>query len=636
MQRHQEDLQRCSESWSSRFRLQSSESEAGWCSASSEVPVGVAFAGRFDGTAPKLPPPPKATTPVACSEDALARIAEEKLRVTGSTNDGSNDLNESPSSTRTSSREQNARIFGRSQLESEVLPAVAAPADFRPPSAPCGAWMEPLKPADLRPSGLRPGSLGRRARVQPDDELSDPGEMAAVLQPFDGRGESSRGSRPSPSRSQTQALFSPLSKKTMGSLGSSSAFLVRLTRSSAYELASTLLIVLNAVLVIWETERRAALAQAQASGADVKREEVYFRIVACWFCAIFIADLGLRMIGERLHFFQSREWRWNVFDMFVALSAAAEVIVDFHSSADQTATASQLSHFLRKFSMLRILRLLRAIRTMRSVRVMRFIRELRIMVLSLTGSLKSLAWAVVLLAIVLLVFSVFFTEGAVAYCERHRGEKSEEVEQLLQYFGTVSTATVSLFMAMSGGEDWGNIMKSLDPLPLEYRLLFLVFITFAVLALLNVVTAVFVGAAMQQAQADREMVVQEEIHHKGELVNLMQQVFNELDMNGSGALSLEEFEKHIEDDKILAYLRVLEIEVSQVKILFTLLDVDNTGEVDIDEFVGGCIRLRGGATSMDLAVLKYQVEWILRNLRDVRQAICDGQPLCQTLPRDGW
>jgi len=124
---------------------------------------------------------------------------------------------------------------------------------------------------------------------------------------------------------------------------------------------------------------------------------------------------------------------------------------------------------------------------------------------------------------------------------------------------------------------------------------------------------------MQRSQCDREMVVQKEIEQKGEFVTIMQQVFDELDTNNSGALSLEEFEKHIEDERVMAYLRTLEIEVSQVRTLFTLLDVDKTGEVDIEEFVGGCLRLRGGATNMDLAVLKYQVEWILKDVKSLHK-----------------
>merc|ERR1712066_1182968 len=107
---------------------------------------------------------------------------------------------------------------------------------------------------------------------------------------------------------------------------------------------------------------------------------------------------------------------------------------------------------------------------------------------------------------------------------------------------------------------------------------------------------------------------QQEMQYKVELEGIIQQVFIELDANQSGSLSLEEFEKHIEDEKIIAYLRSRGIDISQVRTLFTLLDVDQTGDVDMDEFVNGVIRLKGGATSMDLAVLTYQVEYILHNM----------------------
>merc|ERR1712007_43332 len=168
---------------------------------------------------------------------------------------------------------------------------------------------------------------------------------------------------------------------------------------------------------------------------------------------------------------------------------------------------------------------------------------------------------------------------------------------------------------MGGGEDWGVFLDSLEPLPIEYSILFLTFITFAILSLLNVVTAVFVNTAMQRSQNDRELAVQQEIESKDELTAIVQQVFIELDTNHSGALSLEEFEKHVEDEKIMAYLRTRGIDIGQVRNLFALLDVDQTGDVDMDEFVQGVLRLKGGATSMDLAVLTYQVEWIVHNMK---------------------
>lgn len=48
--------------------------------------------------------------------------------------------------------------------------------------------------------------------------------------------------------------------------------------------------------------------------------------------------------------------------------------------------------------------------------------------------------------------------------------------------------------------------------------------------------------------------------------------------------------------------------------LFKLLDTDNMGKVPLDRFVMGCLRFRGGAKSLDLAVLSYKVEAMERDL----------------------
>jgi hypothetical protein len=169
-------------------------------------------------------------------------------------------------------------------------------------------------------------------------------------------------------------------------------------------------------------------------------------------------------------------------------------------------------------------------------------------------------------------------------------------------------------MAMSGGVDWADIWEALSPLPSEYKFGFLLFVTFATLALLNIVTAVFVESAMQRSQCDRELLVQQEMEQKVEYVETLQRVFEELDNDGSGTLTLDEFERQIQDENILTYLRALDLDIDQVRILLPLLDVDQNGEVDIEEFITGCLRLKGGAKSLDMAILHYQIEWILHKL----------------------
>jgi len=280
--------------------------------------------------------------------------------------------------------------------------------------------------------------------------------------------------------------------------------------------------------------------------------------------------------------------------------------------------------------MLRILRLTRVIHGSRFIRTSRFFRELRIMVTSLTGAMRTLVWSVVLMVCMLLVFGVFITDGAVAFQMSSAKETRSiaEGEEVRHFFGSVSESTVSLYMAVSGGIDWGELWKALKPLPWEYAAGFLTFMTFTFFALFNVVTSVFVETAMQRSQNDRDLLVQQEMEQKVEFVDTMQRVFEELDSDGSGSLSLDEFEAQLDDEHILSFMSTLELDIDQVRTLLTLLDRDGSGSVDIEEFVEGCLRLKGGAKAMDMAILQYQVEYIVNTVAQLGQVIMPArQPL---------
>lgn len=282
--------------------------------------------------------------------------------------------------------------------------------------------------------------------------------------------------------------------------------------------------------------------------------------------------------------------------------------------------------------MLRIVRLVRIIRGNRVIRVSRVVRELCIMVYSIAGAMKSLAWSVVLLCVILLIFGVFFTDGYIALRLQQGDEGDESLVELKRFFDTLFKAMISLYMAMSGGVDWVEIWDALAPLPSEYRLAFLVFMTFAILALLNVITAVFVQSAMQQSALDRELLVQQEVEKKVEFVENMRRVFEELDSDDSGTLTVDEFERQLEDETLLIFLSALELDVGQVRTLVTLLDRNQNGEVDIDEFIQGCLRLKGAAKSLDMGILQYQIEWILHFTASLGQTL---QELPQLSARGG-
>jgi hypothetical protein len=160
-----------------------------------------------------------------------------------------------------------------------------------------------------------------------------------------------------------------------------------------------------------------------------------------------------------------------------------------------------------------------------------------------------------------------------------------------------------------------------------YRTFFLGFIAFSVIALLNVVTAVFVESTMERSQNDRELMTQNEIKAKSEFLKKMESVFEELDEDDDGEINLNELQDHMKDRRIGAYFGSLGVDVVQVGRLFQLLDTDSSGSIDKEEFMFGCLRLKGEAKSLDVAVLHAEMRWVRQNLSELGDMIGDLQEI---------
>merc|ERR1740129_1271096 len=163
-----------------------------------------------------------------------------------------------------------------------------------------------------------------------------------------------------------------------------------------------------------------------------------------------------------------------------------------------------------------------------------------------------------------------------------------------------------LFMSISGGMDWDEILWLLADLSVVYAAFYCFYVAFVVFGVLNVVTAVFVDNAWQIAQMDRDLVVQEQTKKKEAYMKELKNLFMEADIDESGSLSWEEFEEHLQDDRVQAYLSTMELDVTEAHSLFKLLDLHNQNKVHIDDFVNGCMRLKGGAKSIDVCTLLYE------------------------------
>ncbi|CAE8665973.1 unnamed protein product [Polarella glacialis] len=241
---------------------------------------------------------------------------------------------------------------------------------------------------------------------------------------------------------------------------------------------------------------------------------------------------------------------------------------------------------------------------------MKFFRELRMMIFSIMNSMKSLLWVMLILGLMYYIFGISFSAAATEYLVTTEMWNDPENSALVHHFGTLDRAFVSLFMSMSGGNDWAVYYDALAPCSTMYQLLFLIFISFAVFAVVNIVTGVFVDGAIQASSGDKALMVQEEMELKKARSDSLREVFEELDTDNSGSCNITELEERLGDERVTAYFNAIKLDVSDAKTLFCLLDHDQSGDVSIDEFVSGCYKLQGEARSLDTKLMQYEVKFL--------------------------
>ena len=117
----------------------------------------------------------------------------------------------------------------------------------------------------------------------------------------------------------------------------------------------------------------------------------------------------------------------------------------------------------------------------------------------------------------------------------------------------------------------------------HWGVMFFLFVSFMFFVVLNIVTALFVDNAMA-----RSAVVQ----HEKKLANATR-MFKALDHDNSRQITISEILGEINSDEVQNFFKSIGLHSNEAKTLFQLLDVNSTGELDFNEFVGGCITLQG-------------------------------------------
>jgi len=348
-----------------------------------------------------------------------------------------------------------------------------------------------------------------------------------------------------------------------------------LVQNPYFDYVAGVVLVLNAAVI--------GLQVDLAARGSESAESEYFAMSSWVFCILYTAELAIRIFVFRWRFLHDKGWQWNWFDiMVVSMNVLEQMLSSF--------VIDQASSLV----MLRFVRVLRLLRAVRLVRILRIVRELNILLTATAGSMRSFMWTVVLMLMMFYVGAIFVTQ----LVTDHLVGRTEDHTDLKRYYGSMGDSILSLFEAMMGGMDWDDLMQPLrtkvSPL---FAVFFSAYIAFAMLVVLNLVTGIFVDSAQASIREHRDM----------DLVNRISELFFKCDKDKSGEISWSDFCSHCAHPHMEEYFKAVDLDPSEARGLWILLDQEDCGRIGSDTFVNGCLRLRGPARSTDMAALMYNM-----------------------------
>lgn len=339
-----------------------------------------------------------------------------------------------------------------------------------------------------------------------------------------------------------------------------------------------ILILLNALFLSVETDYMARFWKSSVPKP--------FQVVDFIFCVLFSIELLLRLSKRGCGLFRMKGWQWNLFDVFV-------VLMQIFENGVKVCSKTMMGQLKGGTGILRIVRVARLFRTIRLIRALHLVRALNTIFVAIIKAVRSLAWTIALMMLLMFIVGVFLTQLVTDLkVNNHLPQNSSS---LLNFYGTLDRSILSLYMMISQGIQWRDgAQPLLDDVSPFILIVILFYITFTIFGLTNIVTSVFVESVIQaREESGRDAL----FHH-------VQKVFLGEDIQKmAGTVTCEEFREHMQDKEMQMYFKAIDLSPDDAHHIFTLLDVGEAGEIPVEDFLSGCMRLQGSAKAIDLAIL---------------------------------
>lgn len=382
------------------------------------------------------------------------------------------------------------------------------------------------------------------------------------------------------------------------------------------DLVCAVVVVANAGTIGYATSR----SMAQLDGS----EPVHLRILEMAFIVFFVIEIFIRCHTLHWGYFVGTDWQWNWFDIWL-------VCVSLFQIPQYIAPSTSLGIPLGNISFMRILRVLKILKVLRIVRLFKLFRELRLILSSILGGMRTMIWGILLVMIIKYIVAICFLQGCTQLLQQDPDVSLFVRDAIDEHWCTIMRSMHSLFAACTGGIDWVEVAHPLHAAGWAYYFLFVVYIGFFMFIIANTLTSIFFQATVEHSDTDTELMIQREMECVDNYIQLLQVFFDEIDSDGSGEITFEEFREHLGNPKLRAFSRAMDIPIEDAEQFFRILSNNGANKVDPDTFVVGCIKTKGSAKSIDLFAMHQLLKKVLGRIGELKVEICRVAAECDHL-----
>lgn len=415
----------------------------------------------------------------------------------------------------------------------------------------------------------------------------------------------------------------------------------RIIHSKEFELGIAAAIMLNAFVMCWECQYhgldvgfhlqfpgRASEAHVVWPGATTT-----FLIFDWLFGILFIAEMVLKLGCLRGGYFYVRHVKEQPKKLGRSeMARDRKWLAHGHGGQQHTQThglqlwnmldcSCAVAFFFDKMTVVsntidpKTIRLLRLFRLARLVRLLRFLQSLDhlyVMTTAILGVSRVLAWAVVLLTMMLLTCDLLLVQTLHgAYFDKVRAsdlseDELERYHRMYEYFGTSTRCMLSMFEITLG--NWPPVARLLsEEVSQWFALVCIVHKVTIGFSVVGVITGVILQETFEVARTDDIIIFRQKARALASAKKKMISLFDALDESRDGKVDAREFDVICDLPELQTWLASLGIETEDMHMLFNLVDRDGDGFITADEMVEQMPRLAGHAKSLDLLAFQRQL-----------------------------